>query len=79
MKDFKKLPFLLAKKANIDIVPIGISGMWRFSQGKKFIKYPKPLQLTFGKLITAEQIKNMTVDELVNESQKRVKELIFIK
>ncbi len=75
IKEFKRMSFKLAQKANVGIVPIGMSGAYKLNPKGKFILRPSKIKLKFGKVITAEQVKSMKVDDLVNLVHSKVVDL----
>lgn len=72
MQEFKKLPFLLAKRSGVRIVPLSISGMWHLSPNDKFVKRPTKLLFKFGKTISSEEIKNTDIDVLIKKTYNRI-------
>jgi len=76
LEKFKKLPFVFAKDAGVDIIPVGVTGMQKLSpKGSLWIK-PTKITIKYGKVIKAEDVKNMDVDELMNLVRKKVIELV---
>lgn len=73
--EFKRMTFKLAQKANVGIVPIGMSGAYTLNPKGKFILRPSVLKLKFGKVITAEEVQAMTTNELVSTVYEKVNEL----
>ncbi len=73
--EFKKMSFKLAKRANVGIVPLGMSGAYTLNPKGRFILKPSQLKLKFGKPITAEQIKLMNADELTEMVRNKIIEL----
>ncbi len=73
--EFKRMSFKLAQKANVGIVPIGMSGAYTLNPKGKFILRPSKIRLKFGKVISAEQIQTMQLDELVDMVHSKVIEL----
>lgn len=56
MNEFKRLPFLLAQEAHVDIVPVALSGLYSILPfGSALIK-PGSVTVTFGNIIPVEQI-----------------------
>ncbi|MCF7793174.1 MAG: 1-acyl-sn-glycerol-3-phosphate acyltransferase [Candidatus Cloacimonetes bacterium] len=76
MREFKKLPFYLAKKAEVDLVPIGLSGLFSLKPKKSWHIRPGKIKIKFGKIITSDQIKKMEVEEIRDLTYDRIKSLI---
>jgi 1-acyl-sn-glycerol-3-phosphate acyltransferase len=76
LRNFKKLPFFLAKQAGADLVPIGLSGLFRLKRKGSWIITPNPLKVKFGKPISVKQIKELSVTELRDLTRERIQGLI---
>ena len=61
---FKKLPFIMAKRAEVDIIPMGLSGLFYLNRKGSFLIRPTTLKVKFGEPIPLEQIKRLSVDDL---------------
>ena len=61
---FKKLPFHFAKDSGAHIVPISISGVFQMKNKGSFKLTPGALVVRFGKIIRAEAIAQLDLDEL---------------
>lgn len=76
LQRFKKIPFRFAKDANVDLIPIGFSGVHAISpEANKWLK-PGKIKVHFGKKITKEEIKELSVEELMNMTRERVYDLV---
>ncbi len=75
VKEFKRMSFKLAQKAKVGIVPIGMSGAHTFNPKGKFIVSPSKIKFKFGKVITAEEVEAMEIDDLVNLVYTKVNSL----
>jgi 1-acyl-sn-glycerol-3-phosphate acyltransferase len=76
LKPFKKLPFFLAKQAGLDIVPIGISGLYRLKpKGRRLIRRTN-LKIKFGDIIPYETVNSLSVDELSELTRNKIQGLI---
>ncbi len=73
---FKKLPFFLAKEADVPIVPIGISGLFHLKPKKGWLIRPTPLKIKFGTSISLSEIRKKTAIELRDYTHDRIKSLI---
>ncbi len=76
IQPFKKLPFLMAQRAEAPIVPIGISGMWTLHPNNRLLFQPTVLKVKFGKVLTTEQLKKHNANELNEMAYQKVKHLI---
>lgn len=69
---FKKLPFQLAKQANVGIIPVGMSGVHTLNRKNSFLFKPSRLKIKFGKIIPAETVAALSLEELSDLVQKAV-------
>lgn len=76
MKSFKKLPFHLAKKAGVDIIPIAISGMYALNNKNAYMMRPGTVHLNFGTPISKEVVKETETLELRNMVKSAIQDLI---
>jgi 1-acyl-sn-glycerol-3-phosphate acyltransferase len=76
IKPFKKLPFMLAKKTGISIIPIGLSGLYRLKRKGNWIITPTTIKISFGPEITREQIGDLSVTELRDYVHAEISKLI---
>ncbi len=76
LQDFKKLPFRLAQLAEVDLVPIGLSGLYRFKSRTSWHLRPGPIKIKFGKPIPYSQIKTLSLEELQSLVRQKIEELI---
>lgn len=74
--EFKKLPFHLAKKAGVSIIPVGISGLFHLKRKGSWLIRPRPVSIKFGEPMSAETIQSLTVDELRDEIRVKISRLI---
>jgi 1-acyl-sn-glycerol-3-phosphate acyltransferase len=76
LRAFKKLPFFLAKEAHVDIVPIGLSGLFDWKRKGSWHIRPTTVKIKFGEIITSEEIKEMSVVDLRDKTRERIQGLI---
>lgn len=76
MRTFKKLPFYLAKQAEVDLVPIGLSGLFSLKSKKTWHIQPGRIKISFGEIITAEEIRDMEIEQLRDLTYNRIKRLV---
>ena len=75
MRPFKKLPFRFAKETDVDIIPVGFIGVSKIAPEDNIWITPTKLKLVFGKKITPEQAKELTVDELNQKVRNEIKRI----
>ncbi len=76
LQEFKKLPFLMVQRAGVEIVPIGISGMWQFSPRDSFVFRPGKLKMKFGKPISTRTDKNISPEDLMKMTRDKILSLV---
>jgi len=76
LRQFKKLPFFLAKQAGTDIVPIGMSGLFHLKSKGSWLIRPNHLKIKFGKIIPIETIQELPTTKLQNLVQTEIQNLI---
>lgn len=67
LQHFMRGPFMLAKNAEVDIIPIVMKGLWERKSIKSKIVRPGSVELVFGKPITSELTKELSDKELKNK------------
>jgi 1-acyl-sn-glycerol-3-phosphate acyltransferase len=72
---FKKLPFQLAKQSNVGIIPVGMSGVYSLNKKHSLLFKPSSLKLKFGKLIPADVVAKLTLEELAEFTKNEVEKL----
>lgn len=76
MGRFKKLPFLLAKKGGVPVVPIGLSGLFELKNKGTWIVKPKPITIRFGQPIAPEAVDSLSVEELSELVRSKISALL---
>ncbi|MBN1253475.1 MAG: 1-acyl-sn-glycerol-3-phosphate acyltransferase [Bacteroidales bacterium] len=76
MKRFKKLPFHLAKDAQVPIVPIGMSGVFSLNHKGSILVRPGKIKIKFGEIYSAEKVQNYSDDELMEKVKNEIDSLI---
>jgi 1-acyl-sn-glycerol-3-phosphate acyltransferase len=76
IQEFKKLPFMMAQRAGVEIVPLGISGMWHFSPRHTSLFYPASLKIKFGAPISTDPNISGTPDELMLKVREKIISLV---
>jgi len=64
LRQFKKLPFYMAKQIDIEIVPIGISGLYKLKKKGSWFIHPTKIKINFGEPIPVEKIESLSTLEL---------------
>jgi 1-acyl-sn-glycerol-3-phosphate acyltransferase len=73
---FKRLPFLLAKQAGVDLVPVGMSGLFSLKKKGTWQIHPGPLKIRFGRVIPAGTVARLSLEELRDLTRERILALI---
>ncbi|NQT65085.1 MAG: 1-acyl-sn-glycerol-3-phosphate acyltransferase, partial [FCB group bacterium] len=76
MQPFKKMPFTLAKKAGVDIIPIGLSGLYKLKPKGSWHITPSTITINFGDPITSEEVNDLSVEELRDKIYDSIKSLV---
>ncbi|BBB33264.1 1-acyl-sn-glycerol-3-phosphate acyltransferase [Thermotomaculum hydrothermale] len=72
LREFKKLPFKMAKRSGVDLVPLALCNLFEIKHKGSWIINPGTVTLKIGKPISKEKINSMTPEEL----RDYVKEII---
>jgi 1-acyl-sn-glycerol-3-phosphate acyltransferase len=75
LSPFKKLPFHLAKQAEVPIIPIGLSGSFQLKRKGSWLIRPHPVTIKFGQQVSPEEIKALSVEELRDCIRARISDL----
>jgi 1-acyl-sn-glycerol-3-phosphate acyltransferase len=73
---FKKLPFHLAKQAGVDIVPMGLSGLYHLKAKHSWIVRPTTVTVKFGAPVAYETIRQLSVEQLRDRIRGEISGLI---
>ncbi len=76
MQPFKKMPFMLAKKAGVDIIPIGLSGLFKLKPKGSWHITPSTITIKFGEVIKSEIVNDLSLEELRDEVYISIKGLV---
>ncbi len=76
LREFKKLPFFLAKQAQKEVVPVGLSGLFSMKPKDSWLINPTRLKIKFGEPITVDVIKSLSTIELKEMVRSKILELI---
>ncbi len=76
LQPFKRLPFRMAQQAAIDIVPVGLSGLYELMRRGSWEIRRAPVKIKFGNPIPADVVRSLTPDALRDLVRARIIELI---
>jgi 1-acyl-sn-glycerol-3-phosphate acyltransferase len=76
LRPFKRLPFLLAKQAGVDLVPVGLSGLFELKSKNSWKIRPVPLKVRFGEIIPAGTVARLPINELRDLTHERIRALV---
>lgn len=76
MQPFKKMPFMLAKKAGVDIIPIGLSGLFKLKPKGSWHITPSTITIKFGDPIKSEVVNVLSLEELRDKVYGNIKSLV---
>ena len=76
LRQFKKLPFYMAKQINFEVVPIGTSGLFHLKRKGSWLIHPTKIKINFGDPIPVEKIETLSILELRNYVRMRIEELV---
>ena len=76
LRQFKSFAFLLAKKVDVEILPIGLSGLYSLKNKNSWLINPNPVKIKFGKPISVETIQELPTKELRENVREVIKDLI---
>lgn len=76
LSPFKKMPFQFAKMAGVPIIPIGMSGLYRFKRRSSWLLHPGPIKVKFGPPISVADIESHTPEWLQQKVREAIESLI---
>lgn len=76
LRQFKSFPFLLAKKGEVEILPIGLSGLYSLKNKNSWTINPNTIKIKFGKPITTVIIKELPTKELRDKVREEINSLV---
>ena len=76
MQPFKKMPFMLAKKAGVDIIPIGLSGLFKLKRKGSWHITPSTITITFGDPIKSKIVNDLSLEELRDKVYESIESLV---
>jgi 1-acyl-sn-glycerol-3-phosphate acyltransferase len=79
MAPFKKLPFLMAKKSEVNIMPMAFVGLWEINNKTSLLVRPGKMKVVFGKPIPSSTVKELSEVELRNLTRQKIQELLDAK
>ncbi len=76
LREFKKLPFKMAKKSGVKLVPLALCGLFKIKKKGSWIINPGTVVLKIGKPIDTETINSMTAEELRDFVKEKIREML---
>jgi|WetSurMetagenome_2_1015567.scaffolds.fasta_scaffold273582_2 1-acyl-sn-glycerol-3-phosphate acyltransferase len=76
MLPFKRMPFVLARQAGVDIVPIGLSGMYRLKSKRSWMVRPSRVRVKFGPAVSGKRAAEMTAEDLRDTVRREIEKLV---
>jgi 1-acyl-sn-glycerol-3-phosphate acyltransferase len=76
LREFKSFPFLLAQKSGVEVVPIGLSGLYKLKNKNSWKINPRTIKIKFGKPISIQIIKELSTKELRDKVREEIESLI---
>jgi 1-acyl-sn-glycerol-3-phosphate acyltransferase len=76
LNPFKKLPFFLAKQAEVEIIPIGMSGLFHLKRKGSWHIRPAPIKVKFGDVVPVEKVQSLDVVQLRDYIKEKIRGLI---
>lgn len=76
MGPFKKLPFVMAKKANVPIIPMAFVGLWEINNKTSWMIHPRRMKVVFGKAIDNETVERLSEEDLRKLTRERIEDLL---
>jgi 1-acyl-sn-glycerol-3-phosphate acyltransferase len=76
LKNFKRLPFVFAKEAGVDIVPVGLSGVQKLSPKGTILVKPSKITIRYGEIIKYDDLKNMEIEDLMEKVRIQIINLV---
>jgi 1-acyl-sn-glycerol-3-phosphate acyltransferase len=73
---FKKLPFHVAKQADVEILPIGTSGLFHLKAKKTWIIRPTRVTVKIGPSIPLNSVRDLSETELRDHVREKIEQLI---
>ena len=73
---FKKLPFHVAKQADVPILPIGMSGLFYLKAKKSWIIRPTQVTVKIGRPVPVNQVRVLSETELRDHVRDKIEQLI---
>lgn len=76
LEKFKRMPFLLARETGKDIVPIGMSGLYRLMPRGSLLIRPGKVTLRIGEVIRGSKAKDVDSRELLALTRQQIEQLV---
>lgn len=76
LRQFKKLPFFLAKQIEGEIIPIGLSGLFTLKNKGSWFINQTTIKIKFGRMIPVETIKTLSTHDLRELVREKINQLV---
>ena len=76
MGSFKKLPFVMAKRAEVNILPFAFSGLWRINNKTSGLIRPGTVHMHFGEAISSEMVRDTKEEDMMKLTRERIQSYI---
>ncbi len=76
LRPFKRLPFFLAQQAGVDVVPIGLSGLFHLKRKGCWLIRPTTIKVKFGDIVPGEKAKSLSPEQLREYVRNIIQNLI---
>lgn len=76
MGTFKKLPFVMAKKAEVPIIPMAFVGLWEINNKTSWMIRPRKMKVVFGRAIDKETVKTLNQEDLRKLTREKIEKLL---
>ncbi len=76
LREFKKLPFKMAKKSGVKLVPLALCGLYEIKHKGSWLLKPGKVVLKIGKPIDSKTMESMSAEELRDFVKSRISEML---
>lgn len=76
LREFKTMPFMLAREAGVPILPVGISGLYTLKPKRSWYVHPTPIHIRFGEPVPAETVRRKDARMLRDMVREKIRSLV---
>ncbi len=76
LREFKNFPFLLAQKVGVEIIPIGLSGLFHLKNKNSWLIKPNRIKIKFGEPISIDIVAKLETKNLRDKVRNEISQLI---